>query len=100
MSLTIKDIQKVFDACRPASSKWFNFGLALKLEYNFLDDLESQNKDNQARLRKMLAEVLTTRHVTWSDLSDALRSPTVQLIPLADEIAALAEGILTYMHAL
>ncbi len=86
-SLTIDDLHKVFEALNNASLKWYNLGLALGLKFAFLTGLESQNIDNETCLRKMLAEVLNTRHVTWSDLSDALRSPTVGLNLLADTIS-------------
>ena len=88
MSLNIDDLQEVLEALDSASSKWFNIGLALGLKNAFLTGLESQYRDNETCLRKMLAEVLNTRHVTWSDLSDALRSPTVKFIPLAEAIAS------------
>ncbi len=100
MSLTTKDLHRVLEALMSASPKWFNLGLALGLSNAFLTGLESQYRNNQTCLRQMLAKVLETRSVTWSDLSDALRSRTVELNALADRIAALgvAKGILTYMH--
>ena len=57
----------------------FELGLKLGIANAFLTGLESQNINNDTRLRKMLAEVLNTRHVTWSNLSDALKSTTVEL---------------------
>ncbi len=99
MSLTIDDLLRVYKALVSASPKWSDLGLELGLSNAFLTGLESPYRNDQTCLRQMLAKVLETRRVTWSDLSAALRSPTVELIVLADKIAALAkEGILTYMH--
>ena len=90
-ALTINDLQHVYEklhtAHASASPHWFNLGLSLGLTYPVLTNISMKHReDNVLCLREMLAELLTTQHVTWSLLSDALRAPTVKLINLADSI--------------
>ncbi|XP_064398871.1 uncharacterized protein LOC135345380 isoform X3 [Halichondria panicea] len=88
-ALTINDLQHVFEQLHEsASSHWFDLGLALDLSYHVLTDINRKHHDtsNMSCLREMLATLLSTQHVTWSLLSDALKNPTVGLINLADSI--------------
>ena len=67
---------------------WLNLGLALGLSHPVLNNIDTgkHRGDNVSCLREMLAKLLSTQHVTWSLLSDALKKPTVKLIYLADSI--------------
>ncbi|XP_064394892.1 uncharacterized protein LOC135342163 isoform X2 [Halichondria panicea] len=90
-ALTINDLQHVYEklhtAHASASPHWFNLGLALGLSHPVLTNINSDNREkNLLCFREMLAELLSTQHVTWSLLSDALKKPTVDLINLADSI--------------
>ncbi len=87
-ALTIDDLQHVYEKLHEsASPHWFNLGLALGLTYPVLTNIDSKHRgDNVLCLREMLAELLSTQHVTWSLLSDALKNSTVKLINLADSI--------------
>ena len=90
-ALTIDNLQHVYEklhtAHESASPHWFNLGLALGLTHPVLTNIDSKHRgDNVSCLREMLAKLLSTQHVTWSLLSDALKKPTVDLINLADSI--------------
>ncbi|XP_064400837.1 uncharacterized protein LOC135346990 isoform X2 [Halichondria panicea] len=87
-ALTINDLQHVYEKLHEsASPHWFNLGLALGLTHPDLTNINIKcREDNVLCLREMLAKLLSTQHVTWSLLSDALRRPTVDLINLADSI--------------
>ncbi len=88
MALTIYDLQQVCEKLESASPKWFDLGLALGLSHPDLTNIKEQNGDNKKCLREMLAKLLDTQHVTWSLLSDGLKTKTVGLCNLADTIAA------------
>ena len=81
------DLQHVYEKLKSASPHWFNLGLALGLSHFVLTNIDSKHRGNNVScLREMLAKLLSTQHVTWSLLSDALKRPTVDLINLADSI--------------
>ncbi|XP_064401069.1 uncharacterized protein LOC135347118 isoform X3 [Halichondria panicea] len=85
--LTMTDLQHVYEKLKSASPHWFNLGLALGLSHFVLTNIDSKHRGNNVScLREMLAKLLSTQHVTWSLLSDALKRPTVDLINLADSI--------------
>ncbi len=72
----------IFDLCEKlesASPKWFDLGLALGLSHPDLTNIKEHNGDNQKCLREMLAKLLVTQRVTWSLLSDGLKTKTVGL---------------------
>ena len=70
-----------------ASPRWFNLGLALGLTDPVLTNIDSKHRgDNVSSLRAMLAELLNTKDVTWSLLTDGLKKSTVDLKNLADSI--------------
>ncbi len=90
-ALTINDLQHVYEklhtAHASASPLWLNLGLALGLSHFILTNIDSKHRgDNVSCLREMLVKLLSTQHVTWSLLSDALKKSTVDLINLADSI--------------
>ncbi|XP_064400836.1 uncharacterized protein LOC135346990 isoform X1 [Halichondria panicea] len=86
-ALTMIDLQHVYEKLKSASPHWFNLGLALGLSHFVLTNIDSEYRGNNVScLREMLAKLLSTQHVTWSLLSDALKRPTVDLINLADSI--------------
>ncbi len=90
-ALTIDDLQHVYEklhtAHASASPHWLNLGLALGLHHSVLTIIKIQNREECVScLREMLVKLLSTQHVTWSLLSDALKNPTVGLINLADSI--------------
>ncbi|XP_064395955.1 uncharacterized protein LOC135342984 isoform X6 [Halichondria panicea] len=89
-ALTINDLQHVYKKLHEsASPHWFNLGFAFGLTHPVLTNIDRKHRGNNVScLREMLARLLSTQHVTWSLLSDALKKPTVDLINLADSITA------------
>ncbi len=85
--MTINDLQHVYVTLHESAPYWLSLGLALGLSHPVLTNINSKHRgDNVSCFREMLAELLSTQHVTWSLLSDALKKPTVDLINLADSI--------------
>ncbi|XP_064401100.1 uncharacterized protein LOC135347138 isoform X2 [Halichondria panicea] len=102
-ALTINDLQHVYEklhtAHESASPHWFNLGLALGLTHFILTNIDSKHHgDNVSSLREMLAELLRTKDVTWSLLSDGLKKPTVKLINLADSVTATTPNLLDRLN--
>ncbi len=85
--LTIYDMQHVYEKLNSASPHWYDLGLALGLPHYVLTNIDSKCRgDFMSSMREMLFRLLSTQHVTWGLLSDALKKPTVRLIHLADSI--------------
>ncbi len=88
--LTIDDLQHVYEklhTAQSASPHWFNLGLALGLTNPVLTNIDSKHRgDNVSSLRAMLAELLNTKDVTWSLLTDSVKKSTVDLKNLADSV--------------
>ena len=85
--MTINDLQHVYETLHESAPYWLNLGLALGLRHPVLAIIKIQNHEECVScLREMLVKLLSTQHVTWSLLSDALKKPTVKLINLADSI--------------
>ncbi len=77
--LTLSDILEVYEKVRSASPDWFNLGLALKLSYTDLTNIqEKHNGDNYVCLRETLARRLQSDvPLTWGGMCTALRHSTV-----------------------
>ena len=87
--LTIDDLQEVYVQLDDACTKWYNIGLALKLDVTALDKIESSKKDDvSACLREMLKHRLQadSSPLTWGDLCDSLRCCTVGRNDVAEKI--------------
>ena len=71
-----------------ARSKWYNLGLELDITPDTLDAIEVANGQNPDRcIRAMLTKWLREHNrPTWSALTEALRSRSVGLGHLADEM--------------
>ena len=83
--MTIDDLQDVYEKLQNASPRWLDLGLALGLTHPVLTNIKiQQHEDCVSCLREMLVKLLSTQDVTWSLLSDALKTPTLQLNNLAD----------------
>ena len=68
--------------------KWYEFGLALQLPRNVLDDLKHSPNDNTAKLREVFKIWKGTQPspVTWETVITGIESPAVNKTELADEI--------------
>ena len=79
----------LFEKLKPCSSKWFNLGLALGLEYDSLKSIQDEYRGNpDTCLREMLAARLTSYEtpLTLCTLCSCLRKSTVGKGNLAEEI--------------
>ncbi len=78
---------EIYSALLGAMNKWDDFGLALNIGPSEIDNIEENYMNNQKRLRKMLTYWLeSSPSRTWTDICKALRSSTVQLNALAQDI--------------
>ena len=82
------DLRRVQDTIWEARTQWYNLGLGLDITPDTLDSIELANQQNPDRcFRAMLTKWLREhQQPTWSALAEALRSPSVGLSQLAQEI--------------
>ena len=87
------DLRRVQDAIWEARAKWYNLGLGLDITADSLDSIELANQQNPDRcFRAMLTKWLREQdQSTWSALAEALKSPSVGLTHLAEEIRKLEQ---------
>ena len=74
-----------------ARTQWYNLGLGLEITSDSLDAIELANMGKPDRcFRAMVTQWLRqdSPRPTWSALAEALRSPSVGLSHLAQEILA------------
>ncbi len=85
--LCIDDLQDIYSRIIKAKKDWFDIGLALGIQADTLEGIESNKNSDKARLREMLTHWLrSSPSRTWKDICDALRSDTVRQDVLADAI--------------
>ncbi len=94
--LTLNDLPSVYENLIKAAKKWFNLGLKLKVSPDTLDNISDEHRDNETCLRKMLAARLNTATLTYSEICQSLRAPTVR----RDAIAKAIEEECTGMNSL
>ena len=82
------DLRRVQDTLWEARAQWYNLGLGLDITPDSLDSIELANSGKPDRcFRAMLTKWLREhQQPTWSALAEALRSPSVGLSQLAQEI--------------
>ena len=82
------DLRRVQDTLWEARTQWYNLGLGLDITPDSLDSIEQANAGNPDRcFRAMLTKWLREhQRPTWSALAEALRSRSVGLSHLAEEI--------------
>ena len=85
------DLRRVQDTVWEARAKWYNLGLGLDITPDSLDSIELANQQNPDRcFRAMLTKWLREQdQPTWRALAEALKSPSVGLTHLAEEISKL-----------
>ena len=80
-----------------ADNDWFELGLALGIQVDTLEGIESNKNSDKARLHEMLTHWLrSSPSRTWSDICNGLRSGTVQQYILADTIKEAYKGTCKY----
>jgi hypothetical protein len=82
------DLRNVQRIIWEARTQWYNLGLELDITPDSLDSIELANPQKPDRcFRAMLTKWLREhQRPTWSELAEALRSPSVGLSHLAQEI--------------
>ena len=86
--LGLSDLRRVQNTLWEARTQWYNLGLDLDIGPDSLDSIELANSGKPDRcFRAMLTKWLREHHrPTWSALAEALRSPSVGLSHLAEDI--------------
>ena len=86
--LGLSDLRRVQDTLWEARTQWYNLGLGLDISPDSLDSIQVTNQLNpEYCFRAMLSKWLREhQQPTWSTLAEALRSPSVGLSHLAEEI--------------
>ncbi len=91
--LTEDDIQTICENLKSASKDWFNLGLALKVKFGYLKNIQDQYLENNRRLAEVVGkrlEVTDPKHpVTWPYICECLRNCTVERNDVANEIEKL-----------
>ena len=82
------DLSDVYTKFYRVHDKWFEVGMALKIDFTTLKSIEREQFNNQSKcLREMLAHrIQSGGPLTWTDLCSCLRHPTVERNDLANEI--------------
>ncbi len=91
--LTLADLNSVYKNLIKAAGNWKDLGLALGLGHPTLDDIEHDYHRNKDCLREMLATRLKTGPLTYSEICQSLREPTVRQDALADAIKEEFTGV-------
>ena len=85
--LTGEDLQTICVKLVKATNNWFNLGLAFGMNFDELESIEEEFRENGRRLTKMVAKRLAVpdlKHpVTWPYICECLRSPTVKRYDVA-----------------
>ncbi len=88
--LTEYDILTICENLKSASKDWFNLGLAFKVKFSYLKNIQDQYLENNRRLAEVVGkrlEVTDPKHpMTWPYICECLRSPTVERNDVAEEI--------------
>ena len=89
-TLTIDNTQYVFEMMYEAREKWRNIGGVFLLSESTLDNIDSDNRNNDEKLRKVIIEWLNryggTGDCTWTHVAMALRNKTVAREDVAREV--------------
>ena len=93
VTLTIKNTQKVYERMYDAREKWRSIGGIFGISESTLDNIDSENRSNEDKLRKVIIEWLKgngdNKNLTWSQVVIALRNETVAREDLAQKVLQL-----------
>ncbi len=79
-----------------AAGNWFNLGLDLGIGFSSLNNISDKHRDNETCLREMLAVSLKTGLLTYSEICQSLRVPTVDRNDVAEAIEEACTGMYTH----
>ena len=86
LSMKPPELLTLLDELHAVRSKWYNFGLAMKLPSSTLDSIKSEETKNADRLRATLSERLKHPKFSWKVVVKALRKPMVGEYNIALEL--------------
>ena len=93
VTLTINNTQEVYESMYSAREKWRSIGGIFGISESTLDNIDSENRSNEDKLRKVIIEWLKgngrNKTLTWSQVVMALRNKTVAREDLAQEVLQL-----------
>ncbi len=81
----------LYERLYPARNEWYNIGLKLDVRIDSLNEIELKD-DPKVCLRKMLIKRLNTGPLSWREVCDCLRFPTVDRNNLAETIEEWRKG--------
>ncbi len=91
--LILSDLQSVYEKLIQAAGNWLDLGLALGLRHGTLKDIKDDCHWNKDCLREMIAARLKTGPLTYSEICQSLKSPTVGRNDVAEAIEEECTGI-------
>ena len=80
-------------------AKWYNLGLQLLDSHTELTNIKDSSayKDNEDRCREMFSKWIDTdKKASWNKVVSALKSPSVKLISLANDIEKVMDYLIMY----
>ena len=88
----MNDLSTLYERLFTARNEWYNIGLKLNVPNDSLTEIESIN-DHKICLRKMLTYRLkAVGTLSWREVCDCLRSPTVDRNDVAEKIEEWRKG--------
>ncbi len=94
-TLALNDLNSVYKNLIKAAGDWLDLGLDLGLDPGTLKNIKDDYHRNKDCLREMLAARLKTGPLTYSDICQSLRSPTVD----RNDVAVAIEEAYTGMNS-
>ncbi len=91
--LTINDLNSVYKNLIKAAGDWLDLGLDMGLDLGTLKNIKDDCHRNKDCLREMLAARLKTGPLTYSDIVQSLRAPTVDQSDVAEAIEKECTGM-------
>jgi hypothetical protein len=85
------NLSKLLNLLTSASTKWFDLGLQLNIDYTTLTDIRQESRhETRDCFRGILATWLgMTPNPSWEDLLAALKAPSVGHMALAEDLATV-----------
>ena len=95
-SLDESDLKYLCEALHPVRLEYHSLGLQIDVHLSEIECIEAEHSSVSDRLREVLkARLRKTEALTWTDISRALRSNTVNKPRLADSIMFQSKGTLS-----
>ena len=93
-TLTLNDLNSVYKNSVKAAGDWLDLGLDLGLDPGTLKDIKDEyHARNKDCLREMLAARLKTGPLTYSEICQSLRAPTIERNDVAEAIEEACTGM-------